>query len=81
MTGEGVFGLQRGFKKAGAQTLVMSLWKVFDDSTQLLMTEFFKNLTAGMTKRAAFIAAQKVVREQFPDPQHWAAFVMVDGMD
>ena len=80
ITGEGVFGLQRGFKKAGAQTIVMSLWEVFDDSTQLLMTEFFKNLTAGMSKRAAFIAAQGVVRAQYPDPEHWAAFVMVDGM-
>jgi CHAT domain-containing protein len=79
--GEGVFGLQRGFKKAGAQTIVMSLWKVFDDSTQLLMTEFFKNLTAGQSKRAAFQAAQKTVRAKYPDPQHWAAFVMVDGMD
>jgi CHAT domain-containing protein len=81
ITGEGVFGLQRGFKKAGAQTLVMSLWKVFDDSTQMLMTEFFKNLTAGMTKRAAFIAAQGKVRAQFPDPKHWAAFVMVDALN
>ncbi|MBQ2098984.1 MAG: CHAT domain-containing protein, partial [Bacteroidales bacterium] len=81
VTGEGVFGLQRGFKKAGAQTLVMSLWKVFDESTQLLMTEFFKNLTAGQSKRAAFIAAQAKVRAQFPDPEHWAAFVMVDGKD
>ncbi len=78
--GEGVFGLQRGFKKAGAQTIVMSLWKVFDDSTQLLMTEFFKNLTAGQSKRAAFQAAQKTVRAKYPDPQHWAAFVMVDGL-
>jgi CHAT domain-containing protein len=81
ITGEGVFGLQRGFKKAGAQTLVMSLWKVFDDSTQMLMTEFFKNITGGMTKRAAFIAAQGKVRAQFPDPKHWAAFVMVDALN
>ena len=81
VTGEGVFGLQRGFKKAGAQTIIMSLWKVFDDSTQLLITEFFKNFTAGQSKRASFAAAQKVVRAQYPDPEHWAAFVMVDGMD
>ncbi|MCR5454635.1 MAG: CHAT domain-containing protein [Bacteroidales bacterium] len=79
ITGEGVFGLQRGFKKAGAQTIVMSLWKVADESTQLLMIEFFKNLTAGQTKRAAFLAAQKVVRAKYPNPLHWAAFVMVDG--
>ena len=80
ITGEGVFGLQRGFKKAGAQTIIMSLWEVFDDSTQLLMTEFFKNLTAGQSKRAAFIAAQKTVRDKYPNPLHWAAFVMVDGI-
>jgi CHAT domain-containing protein len=80
ITGEGVFGLQRGFKKAGAQTIVMSLWKVADESTQLLMVEFFKNLTAGQSKRAAFLAAQKVVREKYPNPLHWAAFVMVDGL-
>jgi CHAT domain-containing protein len=80
VTGDGVFGLQRGFKKAGAHTLVMSLWKVYDDATQLWMVEFFKNLTNGMPKRDAFIAAQKVVRQQFPDPNCWAAFVMIDGI-
>ena len=80
VTGEGVFGLQRGFKKAGAHTLVMSLWNVSDEATQLLMTEFFKNFTLGMTKREAFVAAQKVVRKQYPHPGMWAAFVMVDGI-
>ncbi|MBP5367929.1 MAG: CHAT domain-containing protein [Bacteroidales bacterium] len=80
VNGEGVFGLQRGFKKAGAHTLVMSLWNVSDEATQLLMTEFFKNLTSGMTKREAFVAAQKVVRKKFPHPGLWAAFVMIDGI-
>ncbi len=79
ITGEGVFGLQRGFKKAGAQTIVMSLWKVADEPTQLLMVEFFKNLTAGQSKRAAFLAAQQTVRAKYPNPLYWAAFVMVDG--
>ncbi|MBR4327200.1 MAG: CHAT domain-containing protein [Bacteroidales bacterium] len=80
VTGDGVFGLQRGLQKAGAHPLVMSLWKVYDDATQLWMVEFFKNLTNGMPKRDAFIAAQKVVRQQFPDPNCWAAFVMIDGI-
>ena len=81
ITGDGVFGLQRGFKKAGAQTMIMSLWEVFDVSTQMLMIEFFKNLTAGQSKRAAFISALKAVREKYHNPKHWAAFVMVDGLD
>ena len=81
ITGEGVFGLQRGFKKAGAQTIIMSLWSVNDDSTQMLMTEFFQNLTAGMSKRTAFRAAQQTIHENFPNPVDWAAFVMVDALD
>ena len=81
VTGEGVFGLQRGFKKAGAQAIIMSLWEVADESTQLLMIEFFKNLTVGQSKRAAFAAAQKKVRAKYHNPLHWAAFVMVDGME
>ncbi|MCR4560557.1 MAG: CHAT domain-containing protein, partial [Bacteroidales bacterium] len=79
VTGEGVFGLQRGFKKAGAQTIIMSLWEVDDYATRLLMTEFFKGLTAGKTKREAFLSALDFVKAKNSDPKYWAAFVMVDG--
>ena len=37
---DGVFGLQRGFKKAGAETILMSLWKVPDEETNILMKSF-----------------------------------------
>ena len=81
VTSEGVFGLQRGFKKAGAQTIVMSLWKVDDNATKDLMTEFYKNLVSGKTKREAFISAQEFLRNKYQDPRKWAAFVMVDGVE
>jgi CHAT domain-containing protein len=81
VTGEGVFGLQRGFKKAGAQTIVMSLWEVDDYATRLLMTEFFKGLTLGKSKREAFLSALDFVKAKNSDPKYWAAFVMVDGME
>ncbi len=61
--GDGVFGLQRGFKKAGAGTLMMSLWKVDDNATQLLMSCFYANLTKGMSKYNALKEAQRYVRD------------------
>jgi len=75
---EGVFGLQRAFKMAGVQTLIMSLWKVPDTQTSQLMQSFYKYWLGGMTKHDAFKKAQNEVRTANPNPYYWAAFVMVD---
>jgi len=63
VTGDGVFGLQRGFKKAGAGALLMSLWKVDDVATRLLMTQFYTYLMQGMGKHEALRRAQHYLRE------------------
>jgi CHAT domain-containing protein len=75
--GEGVFGLRRAFQQAGARTVLMSLWRVNDEATQELMTRFYRNWITGITKREAFIQAQKEVKDIFPAPYYWGAFVMV----
>jgi CHAT domain-containing protein len=76
---EGVFGLQRGFKIAGVQTLIMSLWQVSDEATQLFMTTFYENLVNHKkTKAQSYKTAQQTVRERYPSPYFWAAFVMMD---
>lgn len=83
--GEGVFGLQRGFKKAGANSILMSLWEVNDEATQILMTQFYKNLVSGQSKRQSLRSAQKYLREynrgQFDKPEYWAAFILLDGIE
>lgn len=79
--GEGVFGLQRGFKKAGAQSILMSLWEVDDKVTHIFMTEFYRAWTSGMTKTAALKSAQSKVKSKYPDPRHWAAFILLDALD
>jgi len=63
VTGDGVFGLQRGFKKAGAGTMLMSLWKVDDKATRLLMTQFYTNLMEGLDKYTALTRAQQQLRQ------------------
>ncbi|MCD8265553.1 MAG: CHAT domain-containing protein, partial [Prevotellaceae bacterium] len=79
--GDGVFGLQRGFKKAGANTLVMSLWQVADKPTQELMSQFYQDLAQGMAKYEAFRKAQGYLRDKYPEPEYWAAFILLDAVD
>jgi CHAT domain-containing protein/tetratricopeptide (TPR) repeat protein len=74
-TGEGVFGLQRAFILAGAKTLIMSLWKVPDQQTQELMVDFYRRLLAGEGKAEALRQAQLGIKEKYPDPYFWGAFV------
>ena len=83
--GEGVFGLQRGFKKAGANTILMSLWEVNDEATQILMTQFYKSLVSGQSKRHSLLSAQDYLRKydggKYNEPKYWAAFILLDGID
>lgn len=79
LRGDGVYGLQRAFKLAGVQTIIMSLWKVNDAATQMLMTEFYTNwIVNKMSKRKAFDIAKQKVRTKFPESSYWAGFIMLD---
>jgi len=73
--GEGVLGLGRAFVLAGARTLIMSLWKVPDRETKLLMEALYDGLSSGLGAAEALRQAQKKVREEQPDPYYWGAFV------
>jgi CHAT domain-containing protein len=78
--GEGVYGLQRAFHMAGAQTTVASLWQVDDEITQELLTRFFDNLWhKGMGRLEALRQAQLAVRrgeDNRAHPRYWAAWVL-----
>lgn len=80
-TAEGLYGLQRAFKKAGVRTIVMSLWNVSDKTASEFMTTFYERLADthnAWNKRKAFEETKQIIRQKHPDPFHWAAFVMLD---
>lgn len=74
--GEGVLGLRRAFLIAGAQTLIMSLWKVPDRETKEIMIEFYTRLLSGMGRADALHQAQLEIQKKHPDnPWYWGAFI------
>lgn len=84
---EGSYGLLRAFKKAGAHTIMSTLWDIDDTATQLFMTEFYRHYLDGESKVAALKAAQQYLRNYEEDgeriydsPKYWAAFVLLDAI-
>lgn len=79
VTPEGLYGLQRAFKKAGVQSIMMTLWNVSDRITREFMVEFYKNLVREKAFRyQAFEKARAKIRSRYPEPFYWAGFVMID---
>ena len=81
ITGEGVFGVQRGFKLAGANAIMMSCWEVYDNPTCMLMSEFYKNMSSGMSKQKSLLDAVHKVKDKYKHPKAWAAFVLLDELN
>jgi CHAT domain-containing protein len=75
--GEGVYGLQRAFLVAGAKVLIMSMFKVDDDATQKLMLSFYQKWLNSGNMRQSFVDAKKELRNQYPEPIYWGAFMMI----
>jgi len=75
--GDELMGLVRGLLQAGAQSLVLSLWDVHDDSTKEFMVEFYTRLQQGSSKAEAMRTAYLRLRESRPHPYHWAPFLLI----
>ena len=75
---EGVFGFYRAFKMAGANSTIISLWQVPDESTSKLMVLFYKNYLAGQNKVLALKSAQLELQKSYASPYYWAGFILMD---
>lgn len=76
---DGIYGLQRGLKKAGVKSIIMSLWNESDAMGCVFMSEFYKHLFGDtMNVNEAFRKTINEVRERYSDPTFWAGFILVD---
>lgn len=80
--GEGVIGLRRSFRIAGARNVLMSLWNIPDKETVWLMEAFYDSYLGGATPTVAIQRARKKVRNRLKSrdgidhPFYWAAFIV-----
>lgn len=81
ITGEGVIGLSRSLLLAGTSNVLVSLWAVPDESTAILMTQFYQELLTAPDKASALRQAMLKTLKQYPQPRSWAAFVLIGNGD
>ena len=75
---EGVYGLQRAFKMAGVENLIMSLWRLPDKEAAEFMEEFYKNIFDKQSINDAFYNAQTIMKNKYrTEPKKWAAWTLV----
>jgi CHAT domain-containing protein/Tfp pilus assembly protein PilF len=81
--GEGVFGLRRAFRHAGARSVLMSLWKVPDKESAGFMEMFYTKWQSGATMTAAMRQTMLAMMRSSQRERHtshpifWGGFVLV----
>lgn len=75
---DGIFGLQRAFKKAGVSSILMSLWQIDDKITAEYMGLFYEKLSNGFSIHDAYIITVLNMKKNYPDANYWASFVLLD---
>lgn len=67
LTSDGIYGIQRGLKMAGANSMILTLWNVNDYSSSLLMRYFYEELEKQAPKdihTAFLLARQRLMKEE-----------------
>jgi len=75
--GEGVMHLGRAFQYAGARSVLISLWSVEDESTNLLGEAFFAAMKEGRDKGEALLLARRQLwGKGYLHPFYWSGFIL-----
>ncbi|MEL6557954.1 MAG: CHAT domain-containing tetratricopeptide repeat protein [Bacteroidota bacterium] len=78
--GEGIIGLSRSLKYAGSKNLIVSLWKVADQSTSDLMISFYEKQQEAQSTYARALRDAKLsllYSSEYTEPYYWAPFILI----
>lgn len=82
---EGTMGIQQGFKKAGAKSILMTVDYIDDKATQLFMVCFYRYLLEGNSKYKSFHKALQYLRNydngRYSNPKYWTSFILLDAIE
>jgi CHAT domain-containing protein len=81
INGDGVIGLSRSLIASGVPSVLVSLWAVDDNSTRVLMSDFYRQRQSNPNKAQALRQAMLNTMKQYPNPRDWAAFTIVGESD
>lgn len=75
---DGIFGLQRAFKKSGVQSILMSLWEIDDKATSEYMELMYERIASGSSIHDSYNSTVLAMKEKYPDANYWASFILLD---
>jgi len=79
--GEGVIGLSRALVYAGAESIVVSFWSVADESTSVLMKDFYQQMldhpNQSFSQSLRLAKRNLIAKDSYSSPYFWAPFVLI----
>jgi CHAT domain-containing protein len=72
-----ISGLAYVLERAGARSVIASLWSAEDTASAEIMTRFYQNLQEGMSKSEAIRQAKLSQIEKYPHPYFWSPFILI----
>ena len=77
LTRDGVVGLSRSLLASGTPSVLIALWEIYDESTAILMNNFYTQLAQNPNKAQALRLAMLGTKQEFPHPINWGAFTLI----
>ena len=80
VTPDGVYGIQRGLKNAGAKAIICTLWDIDDEASSYFMIRFHQKLKENKDLYKAFYQTRESMKGKFDEPSFRDAFILIDAI-